>query len=79
MREMPFVLRCAFIGTVAMGLVGAVAGLISGLIAYPPTAWFAVFEAGIPAGIVGGILGFVVGLLAAACRGAHRRWSRARC
>jgi len=37
-------------------------GLVVGLNAYPPTAWFAVLEVGIPSAIVGGMLGLVAGL-----------------
>lgn len=61
-------LRCTVLGTVAVGTAGAIAGLILGLLANPPTAWFAVFEGGIPAAIVGGILGLLAGLLAEAAR-----------
>ena len=39
-------------------------GLVVGLHVNPATAWFAVFEVGVPAGIVGAVLGAVVGLLA---------------
>jgi hypothetical protein len=37
--------------------------LILGLIAYPPTAWAAVFEIGIPAAALGLIGGLIVGLI----------------
>ena len=40
----------------------AVVGLIVGLHVYPPTAWFAVFELGVPAAIVGALLGLASGL-----------------
>jgi hypothetical protein len=43
-------------------------GLVVGLITYPPTAAFAVFEAGIPASMLGMLLGLLVGLLVAGWR-----------
>lgn len=52
----------ALIGAVCVGILGALAGLAWGLMVYPPTAWFAVFEAGLPAMIVGAALGAFVGL-----------------
>jgi hypothetical protein len=44
-------------------------GLVVGLTAHWETAWFAIFEAGIPAGAVGGLLGVVAALIVTA---AHR-------
>lgn len=55
-------------GAVAAGTVGAVVGLIVGLRAHPATAWFAVFELGIPAAVVGGIVGFAAGAIVSAFR-----------
>jgi hypothetical protein len=49
------------IGAVCLGLLGALVGLIRGLWVYPPTALFAVYEAGVPALMVGGLLGAFVG------------------
>ena len=43
------------------GVLGGICGLVLGLIAYPPTAWFAVLEVGVPAAVVGGIAGLVTG------------------
>ena len=60
--------RWAATGAVAAGLVGAVVGLIVGLRVHPATAWFAVFELGIPAALVGGIVGCAAGAIAAAFR-----------
>ena len=54
-------LRGAVIGAMVLGAIGMVAGLVSGIYAYPPTAWFAVFEVGIPASIAGAIVGVIVG------------------
>ena len=55
-------------GAAAGGLLGAVVGLIVGLHAHPATAWFAVFEVGIPAAVVGGIIGLAAGAIASAFR-----------
>jgi ABC-type uncharacterized transport system permease subunit len=49
-------------------VIGAIVGLIIGLDANPATAWFAVFELGIPAGIAGGLVGCVAALILAAAR-----------
>ena len=57
--------RGAVIGAVVAGAVGGVVGLIVGLLAYPPTAWFAVFELGVPAAVLGGLVGLAAGGLAA--------------
>jgi hypothetical protein len=50
-------------GVILLGMVGCFAGLIIGLIVHPPTAWFGLFEVGIPAGLVGGMLGLVSGFV----------------
>ncbi len=55
-------------GVIAFGLIGAVAGLVLGLAANPSTAWFAVFELGIPLALVSALLGVVGGALAGALR-----------
>ena len=47
---MPIVPRFTVVGFGAAFLLGALMGLVVGLIAYPPTAWFAIFELGVPAG-----------------------------
>lgn len=49
--------RRALIGLVGLGAVGALAGLVRGLQVYPPTAWFAVIELGLPSVVVGAIVG----------------------
>jgi hypothetical protein len=51
-----------------VGVIGAIVGLVVGLVAYPPTAWFAVFELGVPAAIAGGVVGLVAALIVAAGR-----------
>jgi hypothetical protein len=50
---------CAVGGTAVGGLVG----LVIGVHAYPPTAPFAVVEAGVFGGMIGVVLGFWVGLI----------------
>ena len=65
---MPVPARFAVIGALVLGIAGGVAGLISGLFAYPPTAWFAVAEVGMPAALLGGLAGFIVGFLVQAVR-----------
>ena len=59
--------RGAYIGLIVLGLAGAVVGLIRGL-SYPPTAWFAVIEGGLPSAIVGALLGGTVGYVAQVIR-----------
>jgi hypothetical protein len=49
----PFARRWAVIGAVIAGAVGCLIGLVVGLVIYPPTAWFAVFELGVPASALG--------------------------
>jgi riboflavin transporter FmnP len=51
-----------------VGVIGAIVGLVVGLLAYPPTAWFAVFELGVPAAIAGGVVGLVAALIVTAGR-----------
>jgi hypothetical protein len=60
--------RWARFGVIAFGLIGAVAGLVLGLAANPATAWFAVFELGIPSALLGGLAGCASGALASAVR-----------
>jgi hypothetical protein len=65
---MAIVLRFAVIGSIAVGVLGALVGLILGLRAYPATAWLAVFEVGVPAGMAGAVVGAVVGLVGVVIR-----------
>lgn len=63
--------RAMLWGLAVGAVVGGVTGLVLGLIAYPPTAWFAVIEVGIPGAVVGVFVGLVVGLIAAARQRSH--------
>ena len=72
LAQMPFLGRFVFVGMLSAGAVGAVVGLIVGLHAYPPTAWFAVFELGVPAAVVGALLGLASGLSVRGIRHLHR-------
>ena len=56
--------RWVAIGAIGAGIAGAVAGLWIGLVTHPATAWFAVFELGVPASILGGLIGLVGGAVA---------------
>jgi hypothetical protein len=49
-------------------MIGAIVGLVRGLIVYAPTAPFAVVELGLPAAIVGGVVGFIAGVIVIAGR-----------
>ena len=69
---MPIVRRFAVIGSIVVGFLGALVGLILGLYTYPATAWFAVFEVGVPAGIAGAVVGALVGVVAIVVRRAVR-------
>lgn len=61
---MPLVRRFALVGAAGAFVVGGLVGLVLGLHAYAPTAWFAVLEVGVPAAICGAALGALVGLVA---------------
>lgn len=62
LAQLPLLGRFVVVGMVAAGALGGLVGLIVGLRVYPPTAWFAIFELGVPAAIVGALLGLVSGL-----------------
>jgi hypothetical protein len=64
LRAGPLISRCVAIGAVSAGLVGGVVGLLVGLRANPATAWFAIFELGIPSSILGGLVGLASGAIA---------------
>jgi hypothetical protein len=56
--------RWTGIGAAIAGAVGGVVGLVIGLAAHPATAWFAIFELGVPAALVGALVGLVAGAIA---------------
>ena len=63
LQSMPLPARFAAVGAICAGAAGAIAGLVIGLDAYVQTAWFAVFELGLPAAVVGAVAGLFVGAL----------------
>jgi len=73
LRGMPLIVRWVTVGATSASVVGGLVGLVVGLFAYPPTAWFAVFELGVPAGLVGGIVALIGALVITAGRRITRR------
>lgn len=75
---LPLPLRWAWVGAAALGPVGAIAGLVVGLIVHPPTALFAMLELAALAILVGGLVGLGSGSIVVATRqlGARRRDER---
>jgi hypothetical protein len=71
--DLPVAVSAMIIGAVVLGGLGAVVGLVVGLATYPPTAWFAALEVGVPAGVVGWVLGLLVGLVAQATAGVRKQ------
>ena len=71
LATLPVVSRFAVVGASACAVLGGLVGLVLGLRADPATAWFALFEVGVPAGVVGAVVGAVVGLLALTVRRVH--------
>ena len=61
LRELPRSAAWALVGAGSAGLIGAVTGLIVGLVVHAPTAWFAAIELGLPAAVAGGVVGAVAG------------------
>ena len=53
--------RFVVLSGLSAGIVGGIVGLVVGLFTHPPTAWFAVFEVGVPAAFLGGIIGLLSG------------------
>lgn len=74
-RLSPLPLRWAVVGAVGLGAVGAIVGLVIGIIVHPPTAPFALLEIGVPATWVGGLVGLASGSIVSAAKrtGARRR------
>ena len=73
LATLPPVTRYAVVGATACAILGGLVGLVLGLHADPATAWFAVFEVGVPAGIVGAVVGAVVGLVAVSVQRINHR------
>lgn len=63
--------RSVVLGAVSAGAVGAIAGLVIGLRAHAPTAWFAMIEVGLPGALCGAFAGLLVGLVLVAGRRVH--------
>jgi len=61
--ELPLVLRCVVVGAFSLGIVGAICGLIVGLVVHVATAPFAMIELGLPSAIVGCAIGASTGLV----------------
>ena len=74
--DLPLPMRCTVVAAVVLGALGAAIGLVLGLRSYPPTAWFAVLEVGVPAGLLGGVLGLVAGSVGHALTRRPRRFPR---
>jgi len=72
LHGLPLPGRWAVVGATCAGVIGAVAGLVVGLIAYAPTAPFAVVELGLPATITGGVVGLLAGVIVIAGRRIRR-------
>ncbi|WP_030527401.1 hypothetical protein [Phycicoccus jejuensis] len=66
---LPRPVRLAVAGAIGLGLLGAAVGLVLGLLAYPPTAWFAVLEVGAPSTVLGLVVGLLAGLVTRAPTG----------
>jgi len=66
--DLPLPGRWAVVGAAPVGMVGAVVGLVIGLIVHAPTAPFALVELGLPAAIVGGVIGLSTGVIVLAGR-----------
>jgi hypothetical protein len=60
---LPIPLRTALLGGAGAAALGGIVGLVLGLRAYPPTAWFAIVEVAVPAALLGSGVGLVAGLV----------------
>jgi hypothetical protein len=72
LRGLPPLLRYAIEGAFSVGLIGAIVGLVVGLIVHWPTAPFAVVELGLPAAVIGGVAGLAAGGVVTLARRAKR-------
>ncbi len=68
--------RIVLVGGGCATAAGALAGLVVGLVGWPPTAWAALIEGAVIVGLVGSTASLVVGLLLLALRGEVRRLRR---
>jgi hypothetical protein len=59
--DLPLPVRWAVVAGIVLGVLGGIVGLVVGLISYPATAWFALFELGVPAGLLGAVAGLLAG------------------
>jgi hypothetical protein len=72
-RDLSLPASFASVGALFAGAIGAIAGLVVGLVGYAPTAPFAAIELGVPATVAGGIAGLIVGAIASARRRMKQR------
>ena len=70
-RGMPLPVRWAVVGAVLVGGLGAVTGLIVGLVVHAPTAWAATVEVAVPSAALGLVLGLVAGSARLVARRRH--------
>jgi hypothetical protein len=75
---LPLTKPFACVGATIGGASRAVTGLAVGVYANPPTAPFAVIEAGLPATVAGGVVGLIAGSVAVLARRLRRRQARLR-
>jgi hypothetical protein len=69
---LPSTPRYVVVGAVSVGLVGAIAGLVIGLLVHAPTAPFAAVELGLPGATLGGFAGLAVAGVVSLARRAKR-------
>jgi hypothetical protein len=62
---MPMLARWVILGALFAAVTGGTVGLVVGLVAYAPTAPFAVVELGFPASLAGAVVGLVAGTITA--------------
>jgi hypothetical protein len=68
---LPQPLRGAVVGAAGLGAAGGVVGLLVGLLVFPPTAWAAAIEMGLPAAFVGATIGVLAGWLSGTAARRH--------
>jgi hypothetical protein len=76
LNDLPLIPRCMVIGSLSLGIIGAVLALIGGIAEYAPTAWFAFFEGGVLAAVAGAMLGLLAGVAASLLMTVARRVAR---